>query len=95
MRDKIESIKPFMSLLLIISSMLTIVFCKMEVRRIGYLFWKQTKVEKKVKDDLRIRSLELATLTRPDRVEKFAKEYWALNKPENQQIIQLTYNDHQ
>jgi len=93
MNKKIQSLKPFVSLVLIISSMLTIVFCKMEVRRIGYMFWKETKIEKRVKDDLRMNSLELATLTRPDRVEQFAKKYWSLNKPDNKRIVQLAYKE--
>ena len=86
---KVDSMKPFLSIMIFIVSLLAIVFCKMEVRRVGYTFWKTTKVEKDIKDNLRLKSLEFAQLTRPDRVEKYARQFWALNKPENRQVVQL------
>jgi len=84
-----NSMKPFVSVMIFIVALLSIVFCKMEVRRVGYMFWKATKIEKKLKDDLRVKSLEFAKLTRPDRVEKYARQFWALNKPVSGQVVQL------
>ncbi len=81
--------KPYISVMIFIVALLSIVFCKMEVRRVGYMFWKATKQEKDLKDDLRVKSLEFAKLTRPDRVEKYARQFWALNKPVSGQVVQL------
>lgn len=85
----VESMKPYISVMIFIVALLVIVFCKMEVRRMGYMFWKVTKQEKELKDELRLKSLEFAKLTRPDRVEKYAREFWALNKPVSGQVVQL------
>lgn len=84
-----NSMKPFLSVMIFIVALLSIVFCKMEVRRVGYMFWKATKQEKDLKDELRVKSLEFAKLTRPDRVEKYARQFWALNKPVSGQVVQL------
>jgi hypothetical protein len=84
-----NSMKPYISVMIFIVALLSIVFCKMEVRRVGYMFWKATKQEKDLKDDLRVKSLEFAKLTRPDRVEKYARQFWALNKPVSGQVVQL------
>jgi hypothetical protein len=89
MSKQVENMKPFLSIMIFIVALLAIVFCKMEVRRVGYMFWKATKQEKEIKDDLRVKSLEFAKLTRPDRVEKYARQFWALNKPESGQVVQL------
>lgn len=69
--------------------MLVIVFCKMEIRRMGYLVWKKARAERLAQDTKRLYSLKFAKLIRPERIEKYAKSYLALTKANEKQIIQM------
>lgn len=89
MKHRMQSIKPYISLMLVVSSLLVIVFCKMEIRRLGYVLWKESKIEKEIKDELRLQSLDYATLNRPERIERLAKQMWSLERPREKQIVQL------
>ena len=75
--------------MIIISGLLTIVFAKTEVRRLGYSVYKLSKVEREARDDLRQRQMSFARLTRPERIELLAQTKLELKEPSKGQIIQL------
>lgn len=88
-KTNIEEFKPFVSLVLLIFTLFTVAFLKMEVRRVGYLVLKETKQHKQLKDDHRLKVMELARLTRPDHVRRFAMSKLTMGEARNGQIIQL------
>lgn len=79
----------FLSILLIIVALFSLVFFKMEQRRLGYEVWQLSRTEKIHQEKLRAQNLAFAKLTRPERVEKYAKTYWALQRAQQSQIIQI------
>lgn len=81
--------KSFVSILLILGSLFALVFFKMEVRRLGYEVWQLSRVEKNETEKVRAKNLAFAKLVRPERVEKYAKTYWALQRANQNQVIQL------
>ncbi len=85
-----EQVKPFISILIIVASLFSIVFLKMENRRLGYSVLKLSRVEKHVKDEKRLLSMDFAKLTRPDRIEIYAKTVLDLKKATKGQVIQIS-----
>lgn len=85
-----EQIKPFISILIIVATLFSIVFLKMENRRLGYSVLKLSRVEKHVKDEKRLLSMDFAKLTRPDRIEIYAKTVLDLKKATKGQVIQIS-----
>ena len=86
---KTPSIKPLLNCLIVISSLMLIVFAKMEVRRLGYVVFKLTQVERKMMDEYRKKQIFLAQLNRPERIEHLAQTRLNLKKAKKGQIIQL------
>ncbi len=84
-----SDLKPFLSIVIIIFSLLTIVFSKMEVRRQGYALLKVSRLHKTKVEERRLVEMNLAKLTRPDRIEEYAQSRLALRKADRGQIIQL------
>lgn len=90
MRENVFELKPFFSVLIIISTLFAVVFMKMEVRRQGYTVLKQTREYKILRDRYRNLVTQYAKITTPERVRKFAQTRLTLNDAKNGQIIQLT-----
>ncbi|MBX3021145.1 MAG: cell division protein FtsL [Bdellovibrionales bacterium] len=88
-RSRLEDILPFLSVLILVSTLFGLVLLKMEVRRMGYSVLKSSHEYRKLQDQRRMMSMEYAKLTRPDRVRKFAVSKLKLNDSRNGQIIQL------
>ncbi len=89
-RQSIEELRPYFSIFIIIGFLFTIVFLKMEIRRIGYTDLKLSRVEKRTRDLSRGQMIALAKVTRPDRLQKVAESRLTLRKAESGQIIQMT-----
>jgi cell division protein FtsL len=87
---KYHGLKPFLSILLLVSTLFSLVFLKMEVRRMGYSVLKASQEFHKLEDHHRMMSMEYARLTRPEHVRKYAMSHLTLNDARNGQIIQLT-----
>ncbi len=85
-----NKLRPFLSLLIIVGTLFSTVFFKMEVRRMGYLVLKQNREFKSVQDDFRINVMTFAKVTRPDRVREFAVSQLTLNDARRGQIIHIT-----
>ncbi|MGE0526820.1 MAG: histidine kinase [Bdellovibrionales bacterium] len=88
-RRHLHEILPFISVLILISTLFTLVILKMEVRRMGYSVLKATREYRKLQDHHRLMTMEYARLTRPERVHKYAVSRLTLNDARNGQIIQL------
>jgi hypothetical protein len=85
-----REIAPFLSVLIIIATLFGVVFCKMEVRRMGYSVLKISRDERKSRDHQRHREIVLARVTRPDRLQTVAQNRLTLKRAETGQIIQMT-----
>ncbi len=88
--SQIEELKPFLSVLMIITSLFALVFFSMEVRRVGYSVLKLSREEKALKDQQRHQVVKLAKFTRPERVQNVAESRLTLKKASSGQIIQMT-----
>ena len=88
-REDIQELKPFLSLIIIVSTLFVVAFMKMEVRRLGYVVLKSTKQYKTLKDQKLLKTMDLARVTRPDHVRHYAISRLTLNEAQSGQIIQL------
>jgi hypothetical protein len=89
-KKNIEELRPYMSIFIIITFLFSIVFLKMEIRRVGYSDLKLARDEKRTRDQQRGQMIALAKVTRPDRLQKVAESRLTLRKAEVGQIIQMT-----
>jgi hypothetical protein len=81
---------PFASLLVAVACAFCMVFCKMEVRRMGYSVLKLSRIERQMRDHEREQLVQLAKITRPERLQAVAQNRLTLRKPGLGQIIQMT-----
>ena len=88
-RQRLNEILPFISILILVSTLFCLVLLKMEVRRMGYSVLKSTQTFRKLKDHQRMMRMEYARLTRPETVRRYAVAHLTLNDARNGQIIQL------
>lgn len=87
--EDIKELKPFLSLIIIVSTLFIVAFMKMEVRRLGYVVLKSSRQYKTLKDQQLVKTMELARITRPDHIRHYAMSRLTLNEARNGQIIQL------
>ncbi len=91
MSDKTKSeVRPFISISIIILTLFSLVFLKMEVRRMGYSMLKQVQEYKTMKDLHRLKIIKYARLTSPERLRKMAKTHLTLSEADLGQIIQIS-----
>lgn len=88
-RESIQNIKPFLSVIIIIGTLFSIVFLQMEERRIGYQVLKLTREYKKGSEIKRNKEIQLAKITRPQLLENVAQNQFTLKKIQSNQIIHL------
>jgi len=88
-QQNVSELKPFLSLLIIIVTLFTMAFLKMEVRRMGYSVFSASRRFKVLRDHHRSQVMEYAQVTRPDRVRKLAVSRLTLNDAQVGQIIQM------
>jgi hypothetical protein len=81
---------PFLSVLIVVGFLLSMVFCKMEVRRMGYSILQLTRVEHQMRDRERVEMVQLAKITRPERLQSVAEHRLTLRRAGAGQIIQMT-----
>lgn len=92
-KRRLKDILPFVSVLIFVATLFALVLLKMEVRRMGYSVLKLSHDYRQLQDRRRMMSMEYASLTRPDRVRRYAVSHLNLNDSRNGQIIQLTGQD--
>ena len=88
--SEIRQLKPFFSVLIITSTLLGIVFVKMEERRLSYVVLKLTKEHKKAVEVQKQKEIQLAKLTRPQLLENVATQKLTLKRATASQIIHLS-----
>ncbi|MBK7960909.1 MAG: histidine kinase [Bdellovibrionales bacterium] len=86
---KYSHLKPFLSLSFIILSLFLVVFFQMEERRIGYSVLKLSAAHKAVIELRRNREIQLARLTRPQRLDQMAQAKLTLKRTQASQIVYL------
>lgn len=87
---QMQQLRPFLSLLFVICTLLGLVFIKMEERRISYVVLKLTKEHKRTSEMKRQKEISLAKLTRPQLLENLATRRSTLKRVTPNQIIHLT-----
>lgn len=88
--EHVRQLKPFLSVVFVISTLFTMVFLKMEERRMSYVVLKNTREFKKNQAMKKQKEILLAKLTRPQLVETVAKEKLTLKRALPAQIIHLS-----
>lgn len=91
--NEIRQLKPFLSLLFIVTTLLGIVFIKMEERRLSYVVLKLTKEHKKVIEIQKQKEISLAKLTRPQLLENMATKKLTLKRVTASQIVHLSSSE--
>lgn len=89
-REDFSDIKPVLSILFIVSTLLSIVFFQMDERRLGYAILKENRELKKTQQVKRQKEIALMRITRPQMVENLAQEKLTLKRIQPKQIIHLT-----
>lgn len=90
--EDIQQLKPFCSIFIIIATFFTLVFLKMEERRMSYVVLKMTREFKKISDQQKQKQIQLAKVSRPQLIESVAKEKLTLKRAQPSQIIHLSPN---
>ena len=89
-RQQVNHLKPFVSIVIVITTMFTMVFFKMETRRMGYSLLKQNQRYQSLQDEYRHRLIQYAKITKAESVRSYAVSHLTLNEAQKGQIIQLT-----
>jgi cell division protein FtsL len=87
---KSTTLKPWLSLGLILLSFFTMVFMQMETRRMGYVVWKQIRELKSVSDQERVLVIQYAKMNRPERLQELAVHKLTLSEINDKQVIHMT-----
>ncbi len=85
-----NDIKPFISILIIIVTLFSLVFLKMEIRHQGYKIWKKTRIYKKIRDTHRMQVIKYARLKSPVRLSQKLQSQITPVDPELVQVIQIS-----
>ena len=85
-----SSIRPIISIIIIIASLFTMVFLQMEVRRQGYSVWKQGRTYKAALDEKRILVSKYAKVTNSNRLREVAFSKLTLTEAKSGQIIHMS-----
>lgn len=83
-------LKPFLSIVFIISTLFVLVFLQMEERRMGYEILSASRVQKRLIEERRLKEMQLAKMTRPQQVERLAATKLTMRKIQASQIIRLS-----
>jgi hypothetical protein len=89
-QEQKAKISPAISIAIIVFSLFLTVFLQMEVRRMGYIVWKQSREHKSHLDEHRILAAELARIVRPSRLQEVAVNRLTLTEPKAGQIIHMS-----
>lgn len=88
-KKKYSELKPFLSVFIVICALFSLVFTKMEVRRVGYTVLKEGRQYKRLRDKKRKLVTRYAQMTRSSRVNNLAITKLTLAKARHGQVIQM------
>jgi hypothetical protein len=89
-QQQVKSIKPFLSIALLMCFLFIFAFIKMENRRLGYSFMKLAQKEKHLRNKQKEKSIQLTRMMGPERVQLLATQRLPMKKAGQGQIIQMT-----
>ena len=89
-RSSISQLKPFFSLVLVLFTLFSVVFFKMEVRRVGYVVLKDLRIYRSLQDRHRLQVIEYARKTSPERLRKLVQARLTLEEAGAGQIIHMS-----
>ena len=89
-KDKRDEIAPILSVVIVIVSLFAIVFLKMETRRLGYKFLKDSRNYKLLNDRERLQRMKLAAATRTEHLRSLAYRKLTMEEANHGQIIQMS-----
>jgi cell division protein FtsL len=90
-RDKRrKNLFPFISVLIFVSVLLAVVCVKMEIRRTGYVVLKLSREKRSAIAEYHREQIRFASLSRPDRIERYAQTHLELKRADRAQVIQIT-----
>ncbi|MBK9294575.1 MAG: histidine kinase [Oligoflexia bacterium] len=81
--------KPFISIIILVSVALSTVFVKMEVVRLGYEILSMGRKTKQASEARSRLEVQYAKLTRPSRLDKIGTEKLALTRVQKNQVIMM------
>ena len=87
---ELNSLRPFLSVFFIVLTFFSLVFLKMEERRLSYSILKQTREFKKELQKLKVKEIEVAKAFRPQQVERIARDRLTMKRISQAQIIRLS-----
>ena len=82
-------LRQLLSLGVVVGSLLTVVFFKLEVRRLGYSVLRKTHQEINLKNERRLLDLEFARMAQPGRIESVATRKMELKRPTHSRVVQM------
>ena len=89
-RQQLHRITPILSISIIVFSLFLMVFLKMDLRRMGYVVWKQSREHKATLDQHRVLATEYAKVIRPGHLQEVAVNTLTLSEPRSGQIIHMS-----
>lgn len=84
-----NELRPVLSIFMIISTLLGLVFLQMEERRLGYSILKMSHTYKTKVDERRALEIRLAQATRLEKLESLASQRLTLKRAQSYQVIYL------
>ena len=92
MKEKQLEIKPFLSVFILVLTLFSMVFLKMEIRRMGYSVLKQAREYEQLQDAYRLKSLEYSKKMSPENLRSMAVRKLTLSEAQGGQIIHMSNN---
>jgi hypothetical protein len=82
-------IKPVLSLVMIVASLLVLAMVKIEERRMGYELLQLSRQQRQWVEEKRMKTMRIAKLLKPQQIEKVAHSKLTMKRIEQSQIVQL------
>jgi hypothetical protein len=89
MKEFIKDIKPFLSMTFILMTLFTLVYVKMENRRMGYVLLDLAQKEKMLTEKQRLSVARLANMTTTKRVRDIATSRMTFQSAKDGQVIRV------
>ena len=84
-----SSLKPYLSIFIVLCCLYAVVYIKMENRRMGYSLFDLAKKEKIIRQEQRLATAKLAKMTSADRVRSIAQNKLTFQAAKEGQIIRV------
>ena len=89
-KKQVSEIKPLISVVVIVATLFSVVFLKMEIRRLGYSIFKSVNIYRSLQDNYRLKVIDYAKFTSPDFLRKAAVTQLTMSEAGQGQIIHMS-----